>query len=224
MERAGGTFVVAVPDTHAGGDALAALRGRESLCLDLVDHLDAVRLAMESLERVVIDVYEALYPIVHRPGLGTCGWLPAWSPLRGNVIQCDFLALISPQMAEVSGIVRELEVQAAWLDHTIYHLDGPGAIPHLDRLLKIQDVRAIQWVPGAGNPTPSGWIPLLRRIQRAGKGLHLSVTPEEVEVLLSELSPEGLMLSTSVRSEAEAKDLLRKAAAWTRKRGGDDQT
>ncbi|OGG47094.1 MAG: hypothetical protein A3F84_14050 [Candidatus Handelsmanbacteria bacterium RIFCSPLOWO2_12_FULL_64_10] len=219
VERAEGAFVVAVPDTHAGGDALAALRGREALCLDLLDHPDAVRSAMASLERAVIEVYEALYPIVRRPGLGTCGWLPAWSPLRGNVIQCDFLALISPSMAEASGILHDLKVQAAWLDHAIYHLDGPGALPHLDRLLEIPDIRAIQWVPGAGAPPPSGWIPLLRRIQRAGRGLHLSVAPGEVEVLLSELSPEGLMLSASVRSEAEAKDLLRKAAAWTR-RGG----
>jgi hypothetical protein len=219
VERAEGAFVVAIPDTHAGGDALAALRGREALCLDLLDSPDAVRSAMASLERVVIEVYEALYPIVRRTGLGACGWLPAWSPLRGNVIQCDFLALISPQAAEASGILHDLKAQAAWLDHAIYHLDGPASLPHLDRLLEIPDIRAIQWVPGAGAPTPSGWIPLLRRIQRAGRGLHLSVAPEEVEVLLSELSPEGLMLSASVRSEAEAKDLLKKATAWTR-RGG----
>ncbi len=59
------------------------------------------------------------------------------------------------------------------------------------------------------------WIPLLKRIQAAGKSLHLSVWPHEIQLLLEELRPEGLMLSTRVNSEAEARDLLEKVAEWT---------
>ena len=58
------------------------------------------------------------------------------------------------------------------------------------------------------------WIPLLKRIQAAGKSLHLSVWPGEVQTLLEELKPEGLMLNTHVSSEAEARDLLAKVAQW----------
>lgn len=58
------------------------------------------------------------------------------------------------------------------------------------------------------------WIPLLKRIQAAGKSLHLSVWPHEIRTLLEELRPEGLMLNTHVSSEAEAHDLLEKVAEW----------
>jgi hypothetical protein len=54
------------------------------------------------------------------------------------------------------------------------------------------------------------WIPLLKRIQEAGKLLHLSVSPHEIESLLGELSPKGLMLSTGCSTEAEARELLSK--------------
>jgi len=59
------------------------------------------------------------------------------------------------------------------------------------------------------------WIPLLKRIQAAGKSLHLSVWPHEIQTILEELKPEGLMLNTRVNSEAEAHDLLEKVDQWT---------
>jgi len=45
-----------------------------------------------------------------------------------------------------------LQEQCSRLGFTLYHLIGPEAIRHLDQLLKIPELTAIQWVPGAGNP------------------------------------------------------------------------
>lgn len=214
-EAGRGKWITGIPDTHSGGDALSALRGRQQLCIDLVDNADQVQTAMTELEPVVIDVYERFFPAVEYQKYGSSsGWLPTWSRGRANVIQCDFIALISPEMFE-RHFLNELALQARWLDRTIYHLDGPDCIRHLDLLLSIPEIRAIQWVPGAGAPPMPHWIPLLKRIQQAGRGLHLQTEPEHVETLLHELSPRGLMLNTSVDSEEEARDLIRHVSRWT---------
>ena len=156
------------------------------------------------------------FPAVECQKFGSSsGWLPTWSTGRANVIQCDFIALISPEMFE-RHFLHELVVQARWLDRTIYHLDGPDCIRHLDLLLTIPEIRAIQWVPGAGAPPMPHWIPLLKRIQAAGRGLHLLTEPEHVETLLRELSPKGLMVQTSVESEEEAREMVRQVGKWTR--------
>lgn len=217
-EAGRGKWLTGIPDTHAGGDALAALRGRQALCFDLIDHPDEVQAAMSELAAMVDPVYSAFYAYVDWQTQGSSsGWLPTWSTGRCNVIQCDLLALISPAMFE-RFFLEELVVQARWLDRVIYHLDGPQCICHLDHLLAIPEIRAIQWVPGAGQPPMPHWIPLLKRIQAAGRALHLTVNPEEVPVLLAELSPAGLLLQTSVASESEAKDLVHHVARWTHAR------
>jgi hypothetical protein len=214
-EAGRGRWITGIPDTHSGGDALSALRGRQQLCIDLVDNAGDVQAAMRELEPVVIDVYERYFPVIEYQQYGfSSGWLPVWSTGRANVIQCDFIALISPVMFE-RHFLDELALQARWLDRTIYHLDGTDCIRHLDLLFTIPEIRAIQWVPGAGAPPMPHWIPLLRRIQKAGRGLHLQTEPEHVETLLRELSPRGLLLNTHVDSEEEADDLIRHVARWT---------
>lgn len=210
-----GKWITGIPDTHAGGDALAALRGRQELCFDLIDRPDQVRAAMAELVALVDPVYTAFFAEVAWQTEGSSsGWLPTWSTGRCSVIQCDLLALISPVMFE-EFFLDELIAQARWLDQVIYHLDGPQCICHLDHLFSIPEIRAIQWVPGAGQPPMPYWIPLLKRIQAAGRALHLAVNPEDVEVLMRELSPAGLMLHTSVATEAEAKALVRQVAHWS---------
>lgn len=215
QEAGRGRWITGIPDTHSGGDALSALRGRQQLCLDLVDNPEAVQAAMADLEPLVLEVYDSFFPAVEYQRYGSSsGWLPIWGEGRANVIQCDFIALISAEMFE-RHFLHELALQAQWLDRTIYHLDGPDCIRHLDLLLSIPEIRAIQWVPGAGAPPMPYWIPLLRRIQEAGRSLHLQTEPEHVQTLLEELSPRGLMLNTSVDTEEEARDLIRFTARWT---------
>jgi hypothetical protein len=210
-----GLWITGIPDTHASGDALAALRGRNELCLDLYDHGPAVHTAMDRMVAAVLQAYEVYFDILQPSMYGSCsGWLPVWWPGRANVIQCDYIALISTEMVE-EFFLDSLIAEARCLDRAIFHLDGPDALRHIDLLLEIPEIQAIQWVPGAGALPMTQWLALLTRIQAAGRSLHLSVWPHEVRTLLEELRPEGLMLSTQVGSETEARDLLEKVAAWT---------
>ncbi len=129
----------------------------------------------------------------------------------------DELALISPQMFR-EFFLDDIVAQVNWLDHSLFHLDGPDCIRHLDILLEIPKLNGIQWVPGARYKSMLEWVPLLRKIQQAGKLVQIGVQANEVEPLLRELSPKGLMLDTYCATEDEAKDLLRKACQWTHER------
>jgi len=204
-----GRWFVGLTDLHGGMDALAAMRGRQSLALDIVDNPDKIEQAMASLTPLWFQVFERLHGIAELAIAGSSTWLSIWSPGRCYPVSCDFAALISPAAFE-RFILPDIEAQVNWLDHSIFHLDGPGALPHLEILLHLPGLNGIQWVPGAGSGSMLQWVPMLKTIQQHGKILHLSVGAEEVEPLLSELSPKGLMLSTSCASESEARDLLRR--------------
>ena len=95
-------------------------------------------------------------------------------------MQCDFSAMISPVMFE-RFVVPSLSEQCAWLDRALYHLDGPDCVRHLDLLLQIPNLHAIQWTPGAGEPGAGDpkWFSLYDRILRAGKSIQaLQVSAE----------------------------------------------
>ena len=63
------------------------------------------------------------------------------------------------------------------MTHNIFHLDGKGVARHLDEILNVPEIQAIQWVQGAGADQPIlPWLPLIKKIQTAGKGVV--VTPE----------------------------------------------
>ncbi len=108
----------------------------------------------------------------------------------------------------------ELAREWAWLDHSLYHLDGPGAIRHLDSLLAAPDLNGIQWVPGANSGPATRWIPLLKRIQSAGKCIHYSIAPEELDVLIENLRPQGVMFNLWVSSPEEADAVVARVSRW----------
>ena len=68
-------------------------------------------------------------------------------------------------------------------------------------------------------PLPFGpatrWLPVYRRIQDAGKKLHITLTPGEIDAFMAELRPEGVMLATTAASVAEADAILAKISRWT---------
>ncbi len=98
----------------------------------------------------------------------------------------------------------------------MYHWDGPGQLGFLDSLLAIDDLDAIQWVPGDGNPMCEAeqWYPMYRRILEAGKGLILQCWSDRgaVREVLKKLPREGVLISTWAASEAEADELLKWAS------------
>jgi signal transduction histidine kinase len=62
-----------------------------------------------------------------------------------------------------------LEKEIAGLDASLYHLDGPDALQHVESLCAIDRLDMIQWMPGAGH-YDDDWSALNAKIDRLGKG------------------------------------------------------
>lgn len=208
-----GKGMTAITDLGGGSDILASLRTTEGLLLDMVENPAPIRAAMLEIAGIWMDCYRRLFAITSAHFEGSVQWLGVWAPGKMYNIQSDFCCMVSPRMFE-EFIAPELETLCAFLDYSLYHLDGPGAIHHLDRILAIPDLDGIQWTPGDGSPPVTEWIPMLKKIQKAGKCLHLHGSPAHAERVLRALKPEGLMYRTWCSSQDEAEELIRKAARW----------
>ncbi|MBC7287656.1 MAG: hypothetical protein H5T86_06340 [Armatimonadetes bacterium] len=115
-------------------------------------------------------------------------------------------------------VVPQLRRLAAWLDQCIYHWDGPGALPHKDLLLSIDEIEGIQWVPGAGNRSQAEWPELLCHIAGAGKKIHLSCTAQQLLDLV-EIIPHELIFAhvTDLPDRSAAEKFIREVEAACRK-------
>lgn len=205
-----GKYLVGITDLHPGSDGLVSMRGPQELCYDTLDNPEFIKKGVMDLLPGFVQIYEELYRITTRYQEGSTCWMGIWHPKKWYPVSSDFSCMISPEMYNEL-LAEELEEEVQYLDGSIYHLDGPDALKHLDRILQMPGLDGVQWVYGAGSPTASHWIPVIRKIQEAGKCVHINVEPHELGILLEELSPEGLMYSISADSEQEARDLLKMA-------------
>jgi hypothetical protein len=95
------------------------------------------------------------------------------------------------------------------LRRSVFHLDGPGALRHLNWLLEEDWIQAIQWVYGSSRGPASRWLEVYRKIRAAGRSIHLLATgPEDALNVLREIGPRGLWIDLheyefSTRDEAE---------------------
>jgi 5-methyltetrahydrofolate--homocysteine methyltransferase len=206
VERGKGRYIIGITDLGGILDILASLRGTEQLLVDLIENPKEVVMASERIIDIWHRCYDELYGICLMAQEGSSAWMGLWSPGRWYPIQCDFSAMISPSMFE-EFVIPHIEEQCRRLDHIIYHWDGPGQIPHLELLLKVDGLHGIQWTPGAGNPGLGyeGWFPYYRRILDSGKRLVLlGMDPKEVIDFLKVFGGEGCFISTWASSPEEA--------------------
>jgi hypothetical protein len=202
-------FVMPAWGNHAA-DNLALIRGSESLMTDLAENPAWVQQAAREVSDTLIEVFSALWPLVEERVSGTEGSLNycgIWSPGKTLGFDCDISCMISPAQFEEIFLPPLVETMRT-VDHRIYHLDGTVALQHLDLLLTVPEIQAIQWVPGAGRDEILQWVPLIRRIQKAGKAVQVYASPAEIPALLGEVSACGLCICASCASEPEARELL----------------
>jgi hypothetical protein len=139
-----------------------------------------------------------------------------WGTGRTAKVQCDASAMFSPAMF-ARFVLPALRAQCDWLDYSLYHLDGTAAIRHLDALLEIESLNAIEFtpeptVPQGGSPR---WVPMYRKILAAGKSVQaIQMTPEEVVPLLDAVGGKGMFIMTEARTEDDARRLEEQVAPY----------
>lgn len=167
-----GKFLLQFPDLIEGLDTLAAMRGTEPLLIDLLERPEWVQNALSQVNARYFECYDVLYELMKDETGGSVFW--AWAPGRMAKLQCDFSAMISPEMFKEL-MVPVLTSQTERFDFCMYHWDGPEAIPHHDHLLSVPGLSMIQWTPGAGAAPGMDreWWPLYHKTIEAGKKMFV---------------------------------------------------
>ncbi len=166
-----GAVVMGFPDLGGVMDVAASLRGTENLLTDLYDDPEEVLRLIGDVEKAWREAY-ADFASVLAPQEAFTDWSGILGSRPGYIVQCDFCYMISnPMFREFA--LPTLRRDAEILDHTIYHLDGRGELKHLDDVLAIPGVRAVQWMPGAEQPPAPEWPEVYEKIVNAGKSYWL---------------------------------------------------
>jgi hypothetical protein len=205
----GNQVCVGLTDIGGNLDVLASLRGTEKLLMDIVDAPKAIIRLSKKLTRLWLQYYRRLYGMIAGNGRGATPWAHIWSPGPCYMLQSDISCMLSPQTFDRL-VLPDLDACCRSIEYAFYHLDGPGAILHLDKLLSLKNLRGIQWIPGDGAPPPENWLSLLSKIRAGGKLCQVYVTGQGARTIVSELGGKGFALAIrDVGDEAEAQGLLR---------------
>ena len=222
-----GRYAVTYTDIGGQVDVLFSLRG-EDLLMDLIEAPEAVLAAQEQLDREFLSFFDTLTGLIRPTGCGFSNWIPLVSDVPWYPLQCDLSVMISPAMFE-RFVLPSLAKVAHVIGRAVYHLDGPGEIQHLDMLLSLPEVHAIQWVP-----LPSAVLPgvpgrcqdfadamslnLYRRVLAAGKKMVLlGVQPQQIPAIFGAVGSDGIYVQTHCATRQEADDLLGRARRdWLR--------
>ena len=125
-----------IPDLQGGGQILDLLRGTEQLCVDLIENSEMVKRAMKEIDDTWLYYWKTCNQCILDYQDGYCDWLRVWSDEPAVTVECDYSVMISTDMFE-EFFLPSIEKQTQWVQRTIYHLDGEGAIRHLDSLLEL---------------------------------------------------------------------------------------
>lgn len=167
LQRWDGSVIMTLPDLGGIMDILASLIGTENLIFALVDEPEEVKRALSETQTAWYEAYNDFAQVLKPQGAMT-NWNGILSRDTTYIPQCDFSYMLGQDMFE-EFVMPSLREDTRRITNTIYHLDGIGALKHLDALLTLDNLKAIQWVYGVGQPGPTAWVDVYRKILDAGK-------------------------------------------------------
>ena len=180
---AGDDFYVDMPDFMENIDVLASLRGAQDILFDLLDEPEMIGERIQEVTDIYYEYYDRFYDVIKdEEGGNAYTVFQIWGPGRTVKLQCDFSAMMSPEDFR-KYIQPSLRSQSENVDHVLYHLDGPAAIKHMDALMEIEGIDALQWTSGDAGPdgTLPDWDVIYDKAIAAGKSIWVKVYSGEFE-------------------------------------------
>lgn len=209
--NAQGKYYIGCPDLVEGLDVLASIRGTQEVLMDMIMQPEELEEQLSRTNDLYFQVFDRIYDIIREGDEMAFCYFSLWGPGKVSKLQSDISIMISEEDFRrfVQPFIRE---QAQKIDYTLYHLDGVGAQRHLDAILEIEELNAIQWTPGVGEPQGGDpcWYDLYKRILAGGKSVMANwVTLDELEPLLDNLGPQGLHINVDFKSEKDIDTALK---------------
>lgn len=220
VEDAKGEYLVGITDLHPSADAIVSMRGAENAAMDLYDEPEQFIRRTWEIHEVFKEMTRRLHEIIAPHQRGCSNWMSILHPDElWYVTSCDFIYMISKEHFE-EFIAPELLAELDWLPASIFHLDGIGALKHLDRLLQMEKLKGIQWVYGVAQPSGMHWIKEYQKIQAAGKCLEIPCEMKDVIPLCAVLDPRGVRFSCSIPDKESGEALIRDMERVCKRRRG----
>ncbi|MBD3391129.1 MAG: hypothetical protein GF418_03645 [Chitinivibrionales bacterium] len=211
-----GAVQIGMTDIGGALDILSTFRPSESLILDTCMYPEEVKKLTWDIHELWWKYFEEIDRVLQPVNPGYTAWTPILSEQSYYMLQCDFCYMLGPDMFE-DLVKPELAASCKILVNPFYHLDGPGQLVHLDSILEIDELKGIQWVPGAGQPDCSGWPEVYKKIRDAGKLIQLvDADMKMFDTVAEQLgSAEGLIafMSFDISRQREAAEFLEKYGA-----------
>jgi len=213
LQKCPGRFMVGYTDLHGSLDCVADWRDPQELCYDIMDAPAIVRDMLNLANENFLPVFDHYDAVLKAHGQMSVTWMGI--PARGkmHVSSCDFTNMVSPEIFD-EFYLPSLLAEVRHMTHNVFHLDGKGMLRHLDRILAIPEIQAIQWVHGVGGDAPIlQWLPVIRRIQATGKGVIVDLQLHELEPFIAAMKPTGLYLCLAA-PEKDQPDILKRLQKW----------
>jgi hypothetical protein len=215
LEQCPGKFLVGYTDLHPGLDCVAAWRDPLQLCIDMIDSPEQV----ERLASLAIADFETIYDhfdtLLKAEGQLSVSWMGIPSFGRMHIPSCDFSAMISTEFFERFGLpILQREVKT--MTHNIFHMDGKGVARHLDVILSVPEIHAVQWVQGVGDDNPiMQWLAFIRELQDRGMPVIVDLSKEDLDEFMDAMDPQGLFLWVATSNEEEEIEIMKRIKKWT---------
>ncbi len=212
LDQAEGRFLVGYTDMYAGIDCSALLRGASEMCIDFVGHPRQIRQLIQTAFGEYPDVYAHFDRTLKAHGqLSVTGMnLPSYATF--NVLACDFAWSISPRHFD-EFCMPILRQEAELFVHNVFHMDGSGVAKNIDSILTLPNLVAVQWDQGLEKDKPIlQWVPLIQKIQDAGKSVIVTLELDELEAFMKRVDPTGILLwvSAGPKDQPEVLDRIRR--------------
>ena len=213
LEKCRGKFWVGYTDLHGSLDCVADWRDPQQLCLDIIDQPDKVHAMLRLANENFLPVFDHYDDVLKGQGLPSVTWMGIPSRGKMHIPSCDFSALTSSETF-CEFYFPSLQREVRHMTHNIFHVDGVGVLHHLDYILDLSEIQAIQWVQGVGGDLPIlQWLRVIKRIQTAGKGVVVDLQLSELEPFIAAMKPDGLYLCIAADEKVQP-DILNRLAKW----------
>ncbi len=213
LEKCKGQFMVGYTDLHPGMDCAAAWRDPQNLCLDLLMYPYETKELIKLSNKHFQEIFDYYDDILKKHNQLSVAWMAIPSYGKMHIPSCDFAAMISPEQFE-EFTLEEIRNEIKPMSHNVFHLDGKGVAKHVDHILAMPEINAIQWVQGMGDDTPiMQWVPFIKKIQAAGKSVVVDLQVNEIEDFIAAMDPKGLMLCIAADEKIQP-DIMKRVEKW----------
>lgn len=198
------------------GDVASGCMGIDSYMIALIEEPETVKLALSHMCSIWERLFHELNDIIKSGGNEgfVSSWTGIWAPGTTFPIQEDISYMISGEMFREFSLPY-IERQTQCMEYPMYHLDGKGQISFVDDIASLSRMRAVQWLPGAGNWGIRQWLDLIKHIKSLGTAVQVFAhSMEEIELLINEVGTKGLLVTVEFDNEQENDKFIEKYSLY----------